>query len=72
MPAKEEVGENCAPFVHNVSASRINESALQLYPVSKYDMAKYLKFEFPGMEINQLLTSFSWVIPLKQLPNSRV
>ncbi|KAK6786327.1 hypothetical protein RDI58_014852 [Solanum bulbocastanum] len=40
MSAKEEVGESHALVLYNGSASRINETGLQLYPVSKYDLAK--------------------------------
>ncbi|XP_049410421.1 uncharacterized protein LOC125873556 [Solanum stenotomum] len=37
MSGKEEVGESLALVVYNGSASRINETGLQLYPVSEYD-----------------------------------
>ncbi|WMV33358.1 hypothetical protein MTR67_026743 [Solanum verrucosum] len=59
MSAKEEVGESRALVVYNGSASRINETGLQLYPVSKYDSA-------------ELGDSFEAITKLKRLASTRI
>ncbi|XP_049410423.1 uncharacterized protein LOC125873559 [Solanum stenotomum] len=44
MSSKEEVGESLALVVYNGSASRINETGLQLYLVSEYDSGEGLPY----------------------------
>ncbi|KAH0661713.1 hypothetical protein KY284_026644 [Solanum tuberosum] len=41
------------------------------YFQSKISVKKYLKSEYPGMDINQFFASLSRVIPSKQSPNSK-
>ncbi|KAG5586718.1 hypothetical protein H5410_047152 [Solanum commersonii] len=38
---------------------------------SKISVKKYLQSEYPDMDINQFLASFSWMIPSKQSPSSK-
>ncbi|KAH0665912.1 hypothetical protein KY285_027118 [Solanum tuberosum] len=38
---------------------------------SKTSVKKYLQSEYPGMDIDQFFTSFSWTIPSKQSPSSK-
>ncbi|XP_049373293.1 uncharacterized protein LOC125838254 [Solanum verrucosum] len=44
MSGKEEVGESLALVAYNGIASRINETGLQLYPVSEYDSGEGLPY----------------------------
>ncbi|KAG5600948.1 hypothetical protein H5410_032318 [Solanum commersonii] len=44
MSGKEEVGESLALVVYNGSATRINETGLQLYRVSEYDSGEGLPY----------------------------
>ena len=44
MLAKEEVGESLALVVDNESSSTINETRLQLYPVSEYEYGEGLPY----------------------------
>ncbi|KAK6786227.1 hypothetical protein RDI58_014752 [Solanum bulbocastanum] len=67
MSAKEEVGESLALVVYNGSASTINETGFQLYPVSEYDSGEGLPYDpvdWPNVGDN-------WMIPSKQSPSSK-
>ncbi|WMV46959.1 hypothetical protein MTR67_040344 [Solanum verrucosum] len=44
MSSKKEVGESRLHVVYNGSASRINETGLQLYPVYEYDSGEGLPY----------------------------
>ncbi|WMV34248.1 hypothetical protein MTR67_027633 [Solanum verrucosum] len=68
MSAKEEVEGSRALVEYNGSASIINETGLQVYPVVKMTRAKS---EYPGMDINQFFASFNWMIPSRQSPISK-
>ncbi|KAK6786928.1 hypothetical protein RDI58_015453 [Solanum bulbocastanum] len=53
MSGKEEVGESLALVVYNGRASTINETGLQLYPVSEYDSSEglpYAPMDWPNLD----------------------
>ncbi|KAH0633565.1 hypothetical protein KY284_036351 [Solanum tuberosum] len=39
---------------------------------SKISVKKYLQSEYPDIDVNQFFASFSWMIPSKQSPSSKV
>uniref|UniRef100_M1DJW2 DUF7081 domain-containing protein n=1 Tax=Solanum tuberosum TaxID=4113 RepID=M1DJW2_SOLTU len=69
MSAKKEVGESRALVVYNGSASRFNETGLQLYPVSEYNSGEGL----PYAPIDCTNVGYKWGWrKLSSLPNGEV